>query len=241
MFVIFLKEVNIFLSSLIAYLVIGCFLGMSGLVLWVFPDTNVLEYGFAEMDVFFKYAPYLFLLLVPSITMRSFSEEKKNGTLDILLTSPVSEEAIIGAKYLSGVFLILLALAPSIIFYASLSFLAYPTGNIDTGAIIGSYIGLLLLGSVFASIGIFCSSCTESQIVAFIITCLLCFFFYEGFESLSRIDVWKNYSLWMEKLGIVSHYHFISKGIIDIADILYFMSIIFLFLLATKISLSFQK
>src|SRR5436190_20269766 len=160
------KEFNSFLNSLIAYLVIGVFLTGIGLLMWVFPETSVLDYGYADMDTLFSFGPYVFIFLIPAITMRSFAEEKKGGTMELLLTKPLRDWDIILGKYLAGFFLILVALIPTIIYYFSIRQLGNPVGNIDTPGVIGSYIGLVLLGGVFCSVGIFASSITPNQIVA---------------------------------------------------------------------------
>ncbi|HEY8938508.1 MAG TPA: gliding motility-associated ABC transporter permease subunit GldF [Cyclobacteriaceae bacterium] len=229
------KEFNSFLNSLIAYLVIGVFLTGIGLLMWVFPETSVLDYGYADMDTLFSFGPYVFIFLIPAITMRSFAEEKKGGTMELLLTKPLRDWDIILGKYLAGFFLILVALIPTLIYYFSIRQLGNPAGNIDTPGVIGSYIGLVLLGGVFCSVGIFASSITPNQIVAFIVAAFLCFILFSGFNSIAAVDFWSANALFIKQLGLLYHYEAISKGLIDSRDLIYFLSIIFLMLSLTKL------
>lgn len=235
------KEINTFLNSLIAYIVIVLFLTGMGLFMWVFPETSILEYGFAEMDTLFSLAPFVFMFLIPAITMRTFAEEKKDGTIELLLTRPVTDWQIILGKYLSSVLLVCLALLPTLLYYYSVSSLGSPAGNVDSAGVAGSYIGLVLLGSTFASIGILSSVITVNQIVSFIIAVFFCFIFYSGFESLATINVWGTYSSFIDKLGISYHYQALSKGLIDSRNVIYFLSVIFLMLLSTKLILGSRK
>lgn len=238
---VFAKEFNGFLNSLIAYLVIGVFLTGIGLLMWVFPDTSVLEYGYADMDTLFSLGPYVFIFLIPAITMRSFAEEKKMGTLEFLLTKPLTEWDIIVGKYLAELCLVLVAIIPTLIYYYSVYLLGEPVGNIDTSGVIGSYVGLILLGAVFCSIGIFASSITPNQIVSFITAAFLCLIVYAGFDSFSSLIEAGGMALKVKQLGIVHHYDSMSRGLIDSRDILYFFSIIGLMLLLTKTILSSRK
>ena len=183
------KEFNSFLNSLIAYIVIGVFLTGIGLLMWVFPETSVLEYGYADMETLFSLGPYVYIFLIPAITMRSFAEEAKGGTLELLLTKPLSDWDIILGKFLACFFLVLLSLVPTLIYYFSVYSLGNPVGNIDTPGVIGSYIGLILLGGVFCAIGVFASSVTNNQIVSFIVAAFLCYLLFAGFESLSLVNV----------------------------------------------------
>jgi ABC-2 type transport system permease protein len=237
MWSIFNKELNAFLNTLIAPIVLVVFLTGTGLFFWVFPESNVLDYGFAEMDTLFATAPYIYLFLIPAITMRTFAEEKKSGTLELLLTKPISDMQIILAKYFSSLVLVVLALLPTLLYYYSIYQLGDPKGNLDTPGIIGSYIGLFLLGAVFNSIGLFCSSLTENQIIAFIFSVFLCFLIFTGFTSLASINVWGALSPIIIKFGIEYHYQSLSKGLIDFRDLFYFFSVILLMLLATKLVL----
>jgi ABC-2 type transport system permease protein len=229
------KEFNSFLNSLVAYLVIGAFLTGIGLLMWVFPETSILDYGYADMDTLFSYGPYVFIFLIPAVTMRSFAEEKKGGTLELLMTKPLSDWQIVTGKFLACFLLVLMALIPTLIYYWSVYQLGNPSGNIDTPGVIGSYIGLALLGAVFCSIGIFASSLTANQIVSFIMAAFLCFILFSGFNSLSSIDVWSDSSLVVKQLGLLYHYEALSKGLIDTRDVIYFVSVSSLFLLLTRV------
>ncbi|WP_339815186.1 gliding motility-associated ABC transporter permease subunit GldF [uncultured Imperialibacter sp.] len=238
MWTVFSKEVNSFLNSLIAYVVIAVFLTGIGLLMWVFPETSVLDYGYADMETLFSLGPYVLMFLIPAITMRLFAEEKKGGTLELLLTRPLSEVQIIGGKYLAGLFLVVFTLLPTALYYFSISSLGNPPGNLDTAGILGSYVGLVLLGAAFTSIGLMASSLSENQIIAFILAVFLCFFLFTGFNSIAAINVWGSYSLFLEQLGMLTHYNSLSKGLLDSRDIVYFLSVIFIFLLITRLKLN---
>lgn len=237
------KEVNGFLNSLIGYIVVIVFLLTISLFLWVFPGSefNILENGYATIDGLFIITPYVYLFLVPAITMRLFSEEKKTGTIEVLLTKPLTEMQVVFAKYLSGVMLVFFSLIPTLIYYLTIYNASLPVGNVDSGAIWGSYLGLLLLGAGFVSIGIFASAIADNQVVAFIIAFFLCLFCYQGFESISGITEagWVNILLY--NLGINAHYISISRGIIDTRDVIYFLSLIGLFLMMTKTVVESRK
>ena len=242
MFALFLKEIRSFLSSLIGYIVITVFLIVLGLFLWVFPtDFNILDYGYANVDGLFIIAPFVFLFLVPAVTMRSFSEEQKSGTLELLFTRPLSDMQIIIAKYLAGLVLIVFSLIPTIIYFVSVWYLGLPQGNIDAGGFWGSFIGLLFLGATFVSIGIFSSSLSDNQVVAFILAIVLSAFLYLGFEFIYSLELFGNIDLFIKSLGISDHYSSISKGVIDTRDIIYFVSVITVFLFLTKLSLARRK
>src|ERR1041385_8186537 len=229
---VFAKEFNSYLNSLIAYLVISVFLTGIGLLLWVFPDTSVLDYGFADMDTLFSMGPYVFIFLIPAITMKSFAEEKKLGTMELLLTKPLTDWGIVLGKYLAAFALTLVALLPTLIYYFSIYKLGNPIGNIDTAGAIGSYIGLGLLASVFCAIGVCASSLTTNQIVSFILAAFFCFIFYNGFDSLATLTT--DSALVIKQLGILYHYEALSKGLIDSRDVIYFLSVTGLILLCTK-------
>jgi ABC-2 type transport system permease protein len=236
------KEISSFLSSLIGYVVIIVFLLVNGLFLWVFPvEFNILDYGYASLDGLFTIAPFIFLFLIPAITMRSFAEEKKSGTIELLLTKPLTDIQIIMAKYLAGLILVIFALAPTLIYFISVYQLGLPKGDIDMGGTWGSYIGLLFLGSAFVAIGLFASSLTNNQIVAFILAVFLCGFIYIGFDMISSFSLFGNADLFTRSLGINSHYAAMSHGVIDTRDMLYFFSVIATFILLTKISLESRK
>lgn len=235
---IFLKEFNNFLNSLIGYLVVGVFLTVMGLLIWVFPDTSVLRDGYANMDTLFLIGPYIFIFLVPAITMRSFAEERKLGTLELLMTKPLSEAAIVLGKFLAAFMLVIISLAPTLIYYFALSYLGNPEGNIDTPGVMGSYIGMILLGGVFCSIGILASSLTSNQIVSFIVAAFFCFIFYSGFDSAASLFNDGESSLLVKQFGIVYHYESMSKGLIDSRDLVYFLGVGSVLLLFTKVVLS---
>ena len=238
---VFAREFNSFLNSLIAYIVIGVFLTGIGLLMWVFPDTSVLEYGYADMDTLFSFGPYVFIFLIPAITMRSFAEEKKMGTMEFLLTKPLTEWDIISGKFFASLSLVLIAILPSLIYYYSIYLLGEPVGNIDTSGVIGSYLGMILLGSVFCSIGIFASSITPNQIVSFITAAFLCLLVYAGFDSISTFIDEGGLALQIKQLGILYHYDSVSRGLIDSRDLLYFFSVAGLMLLLTKTVLSSRQ
>lgn len=224
------------------YIVITVFLLTIGLFLWVFPlDSNILTFGYANIDGLFTLAPFVFLFLIPAITMRMFAEEKKSGTIELLLTQPLTDMQIILAKFLAGVVLVVFSLVPTLIYYYSVYRLGLPPGNIDQGAMWGSYIGLLLLGSVFVSIGLFSSSITDNQIISFIIAVAMSGFVYMGFEFIWSLDLFGNFDLLIRSLGISSHYASISRGVVDTRDLIYFLSVIAFFILLTKFSLASRK
>lgn len=242
MIALFKKEISSFLSSLIGYIVIIIFLLITGLFLWVLPvEFNILDFGYAQIDGLFFIAPYVFLLLIPAITMKSFAEEKKAGTLELLLTKPLSENKIIMAKFLAAFTLMLLAILPTLFYYLSVYLLGFPVGNIDHGGTIGSYIGLLFLGGAFVSIGMFASSLTSNQIVSFILAVFLSGAIYVGFELVYQFQFLGNFGLMVKSLGINEHYVSISRGVIDTRDILYFLSLILVFMMLTKLSLQSRK
>ncbi len=242
MYSIFQKEIHAFFSSLIGYVVMGVFITSIGLFMWVFSETSVISYRFATLDQLFSIAPLVFLFLIPAVTMSSFADERSKGTIEFLFTRPLTTLQVVLGKYLANVTLVLFALLPTLIYYFSIYQLGSPQGNLDKGAIFGSYIGLFFLASVFVSIGIFASSISTNQIVAFIMAAFLCFFFHWAFLYVAKIPVFTgNLDLFIQKLGINYHYSSISKGVIDTRDILYFFSVIIVFLLATHQVLENQK
>ena len=242
MYALFKKEISNFLSSLIGIMVIVVFLLITGLFLWVFQsDFNILSYGYANLDGLFILAPWVFLFLVPAVTMRSFAEENRTGTIEMLLTKPLSDWQIIMAKFLASVVLVLLALIPTAVYYFSVYRLGFPMGNLDKGGILGSYIGLFLLSSSFVSIGIFCSSITTNQILAFILSVFLCGFIYIGFEFIFSLSLFGPIDLFIQRLGMSAHYSSNSRGVVDTRDILYFLSVMALFLSMTKLVLASRK
>ena len=236
------KEVSSFLSSLIGYIVITVFLLINGLFLWVFPsEFNILDFGYANIDGLFIIAPFVFLFLIPAITMRLFADEKTSGTIEILLTQPLSDLQIIMAKYLAGFALVVFSLLPTLVYFFSVYQLGLPTGNIDTGGMWGSYLGLLFLGGTFVAIGLFSSSLTDNQIIAFIISVFLCGFIYIGFEFIYSLELFGSVDLFIKQLGMSSHYTSMSRGVIDTRDIIYFISVKSFFILLTKLSLESRK
>ena len=239
MFALYLKEIRAFLSSITGYVVIIVFLLTTGLFLWFFPgEFNILDFGYANLDGLFIVAPLVFLFLVPAITMRSFAEEKKSGTIELLFSRPISDMKIIMAKFMAAVTLIIFALIPTLFYYFSVYTLGYPVGNLDSGSIWGSYIGLIFLGAAFASIGVFSSSLTDNQVISFIIAIILSGFLYLGFEFIYSLDWFGNFDLFIRSLGISAHYSSISRGVVDTRDVVYFLSVIVLFLFLTNFSLS---
>ena len=240
MWALYKKEINSFLTSVTGFVVVGIFLVVTSLFLWVLPSgMNVFENGYANLDGYFSLAPYVFLFLVPAVSMRSFSEEKKSGTIELLLTRPVSDLKIILAKYFAAFSLVVLALVPTLVYYFSVYQLGYPVGNIDSGAFWGSFIGLLFLGAMFVSIGIFISSLTDNQIVSFLITVLVSAFLYMGFEFV--YPLFGNWGYWVEMLGISAHYTSMSRGVIDSRDLIYFLSLIIFFIYLTNFNLFRRK
>lgn len=239
---IFIKELQQFFSSLIGYMAIIVFLLVLGLFMWIFPDTSILEFGYATLDSFFSIAPYIFIFLIPAITMRSFAEEINTGTIELLATRPVTELQIILGKYFAALALVFIAIVPTFIYFFTLYTLASPVGNVDVGGILGSYFGLFFLGAVFVAIGIFCSAITANQIVAFIAGVFLCFFIYLAFSYLSQFGVFvgKNDYL-VESLGLSAHYDAMGKGVIDSRDVVYFLSVIAIFILFTRTALSSRR
>lgn len=232
MFTIIKREINSFFSSTIGYLVIAVFLVINGLFLWVFSGNfNILDAGFADLSPFFELAPWVLLFLIPAVCMRSFSDEMKMGTLELLLTKPVSLKQIVLGKYFGAVILILIALIPTILYVFTISGLGSPSGNWDVGSTIGSYIGLLFLVLAYTSIGIFSSTLSQNQIVAFIIAVFLCFALYYGFDGISSTSF--NISV----LGMKAHFDSVARGVIDTRDLIYFFSVTVFFLALTVLKL----
>ncbi len=238
---VFRKEVAGFLNSLIAYIVVSVFLTGIGLLMWVFPQTNILDYGFADMETLFGLAPYVFMFLIPAICMKFFAEEKKSGTMELLFTRPLTDLQVILGKYFAGLFLVIFSLLPTLIYYYSVYELGSPKGNLDSAGIMGSYIGLLLLGSFFTALGVLASSITENQIIAFILGAFLCFIFYDGIDALASLATVGSAGQLIERLGVVYHYNALSRGLMDSRDILYFLSITAATLLFTKLVIGSRK
>ncbi len=238
MLAILKKELNLFFASPIGYLVIAIFLIINGLFLWVFKgDYNILNAGFSDLNSFFFISPWFFIFLIPAITMRSFTDEIKLGTIEILKTKPITNWQIILGKYLAAFILIILALAPTITYVITIIKLGNPVGNLDLGSTLSSYFGLLFIASAFTSIGLFASTLSNNQIVAFIIGVALSFFMFYGFEAIAKLNISQNITI--ENLGLNAHFKSISRGVIDTKDIIYFISVTFFFLFITK--LKFDK
>lgn len=242
MVTLFIKELKSFFSSLTGYIVIIVFLIVNGLFLWVFPgEFNILESGYATLGSFFIIAPWIFLFLVPAVTMKMIAEEKRTGTIELLLTRPLSEFEIIIAKFSAGVVLVIFSIIPCLIYFATVYLLGNPPGNIDTGGTWGSFIGLFFLASVYVSIGVFASSLSDNQIIAFIIAVLICFFFYVGFEYISSTDLFENIQEFVLFIGIKEHYSSMSRGVLDSRDIVYFLVVDGLFIIFTRTILQSRK
>ncbi|PWG79652.1 gliding motility-associated ABC transporter permease subunit GldF [Pararcticibacter amylolyticus] len=241
MLAVFNKEINSFFSSLVAYMAIGVFLLVAGLFLWVFPDSSILEYGYAGLDSLFNIVPYIFMFLIPAITMRSLAEERKEGTFELLATSPLTDWQIVLGKFFACVLIVLVSLVPTGIWYIAVYQLGNPAGNIDTGAVIGSYIGLFLLGTAFVSVGIFASSLSRNQIISFVLAVFISFFAFMGFESLSRLLSLQSVDSYVTAAGINEHYLSMSRGVLDTRDLFYFLSFIAFFLVLTKTVLGGRK
>lgn len=234
MIAIIKKEINSFFASPIGYLVIGLFLILNGLFLWVFSGNyNIFDSGFADLAPFFELAPWILLFLIPAVTMRAFSDELKLGTLELLLTKPLSLRSIVMGKYLGAVLLIIIAVAPTLLYIFTISSLGNPEGNWDLGSTMGSYIGLFFLAATYTAIGIFGSSLSSNQIVAFLISVFLCFALYYGFEGLSYLSS----DLAIEKLGMKSHFDSVSRGVLDTRDLVYFLSVTVFFIVLTVFKL----
>lgn len=241
MWVIFKKEIRSFLGSFIAYIVMGVFLLLTGLFLWMIKGNNVFDLGVASLQVMFEVAPFILIFLVSAITMRSISEEKRLGTLEILTTKPIQDTQIIVGKFLASVTLIIIAIVPTLFYYYAIYQLASPVGNIDTGATIGSYIGLIMLAACYASVGMFTSSLTDNQIVALISSMLLNFFMFGVLSMLGDISWLTTIGKSLEWFGLEFHYDSISRGVVDTRDIVYFLGFILVFLGLTKIVFESRK
>ncbi len=243
---IFFKELNSFFSSIVGYVAILVFLVACGLFIWVIPESTILRSdGFATLDSFFDLAPWFLMLLIPAVTMRSFADEFRGGTIEWLSTKPLRDTDIIVGKYLASLALVVFALLPTVIYVYTidnLSALVMDRGLlhvIDMGSIIGSYIGLLFLAASFTAIGVFCSSLANNQIVGFLIALFACYLLYSGFESLSKVPAFINgIDYYLAMVGMAFHYNSISRGLVDTRDVIYFLSVIVLFISLTRLSLN---
>jgi ABC-2 type transport system permease protein len=242
MFALYKKEISGFFSSLAGYIAIIIFLLATGIFLWVIPgQNNVLDSGYATIESFFALAPWVFMFLIPAISMRLFTDEIKSGTIELLMTRPISDLSIVLAKYSAALSIALISIVPTFIYFISVYNLGNTEGNIDMGGTWGSYIGLVFLASVYTSIGVFSSAVTNNQIVAFLIAVVLVFIFYYGFDSLGLIFEGTKTEYLMQKLSINQHYQSISRGVIDSRDVVYFISIIALFVVGTHFKLQSRK
>ena len=235
---IFIKELNSFFSSIVGYVVLLVFLGICGVVLWVY-NNNILDYGYATMDRFFEVASWLLIFLIPAITMRSFPDEFRGGTIEWLSTKPLSDLDIILGKYFASVVLVAFAILPTLVYVYTIDNLSVVQNNLDTGGIIGSYIGLFLSACAFVAIGVFCSSLTNNQIVGFLLALFANGWLYWGFDALSLIPQFTgSIDYYLSMIGMSFHYESISRGVIDTRDVIYFLSLIILFIALTRLSLN---
>ncbi|HAD96921.1 MAG TPA: gliding motility-associated ABC transporter permease subunit GldF [Cryomorphaceae bacterium] len=237
-----LKEIRSFLNSVTGYLVIVVYLVINSVFLWLIPGNfNLIEGGYSSIDSLFLISPWVFMFLIPAITMRMFADEKRAGTMELLLTKPLTDMSIVWSKFSAGFILVLFSLLPTLIYYFSVYQLGNPVGNIDSGGTFGSYIGLLFLGSSYVAIGVFSSSLTDNQIIAFLIAMFLCFFFYFGFDQIAALGSFHSMELLIISLGISEHYTSMSRGVIDSRDVLYFLGLIVIFALATRLVIQSRK
>ncbi|PZX56687.1 gliding motility-associated ABC transporter permease subunit GldF [Algoriphagus chordae] len=226
---LFLKEINAFFGSLLGYLVLALFLVAIGLIVWVFPESSVLEYGFADLEALFTYTPYVFTFLIPALSMRAIADERKTGTWELLRTSPLSLVQIVLAKYFALLCLVLVAVLPTLLYLYSIIQLGDPIGNIDQAGFFGSWIGLLMIGAVFAAVGLFASSLTSQQVVAFVLGVFLCFVLYFGFSAFAEMQV-GDIGYWVEEMSLSYHYISLSRGVVYSGDIFFMLGMIWLFL-----------
>ena len=241
MYAIFKKEITSFFASPTGYLAIVLFLVLNGLMLWVFKGNfNIFDSGFAELTPFFQVAPWILTFLVPAICMKSFSDEMKLGTIELLLTKPISLKNIVLGKYLSAFSVAAVALLPTLLYIIAVWKLGNPPGNLDLGSTVGSYVGLLFLIASYTAIGLFSSTISENQVVAFLVGLFLCFFFYFGFEGISGLPLLSKASIFIENLGLKAHFSSIARGVVDTRDLLYFLSITLIFLVLTTIKLQLR-
>jgi ABC-2 type transport system permease protein len=227
------KELNQFFSNLTGYIAIILFLLINGVFLFMLSDSSIFEFGYASLDKFFELAPWILMFLVPAITMRLLSDEFKAGTFEILKSKPLSSRQIVLGKYFSILIVLLLAILPTVIYIITIKFLS-AQGGVDSGGILGSYIGLFLLAALFAAIGLCGSGFTGNAVVAFLISAFACLILFFGFNALSKLPFFANgFDYYIEMVGIDFHYHSISRGVLDSRDMVYFASVIFMFLLVT--------
>ena len=242
MIALFRKEISVFFSTLIGYLIIGIFLLINSILLWSdLSDMNILSYGYADMDIFFITAPLFFLLFIPAISMRVFTEEYSSGTIETLITKPITSLQIVIAKFLAVFVLVIFAILPTLIYVASIYYLGENIGNLDLAGIMGSYLGLIFLCALFSAISIYASSLASNQIISFAFAILLCTLFYFGFDVLSELSFFQNFDLFIQQLGISFHYEMMSKGLVKLSDIIYFVSVTTLFIKLTELVITERK
>ena len=242
MFAIFRKEIGGFFSSLTGYLVIVVFLLANSLFMWVLPgEWNILDSGYAGLDTLFSLSPWIFLFLVPAITMRMIAEEKKLGTIELIYSRPVTERDVVYGKFFASLVLVLLALLPGLVYYLTVYYLGETPGNLDRGGTLGAFIGLFLLAAIYASAGIFSSALTDNQVIAFILSVVICFILFIGFDSFAFIPGLKKIDEFVTMAGINYHYKSISRGVVDIRDISYYLAVVIIFNEATRLTLLSRK
>ncbi|RYY90464.1 MAG: gliding motility-associated ABC transporter permease subunit GldF [Chitinophagaceae bacterium] len=231
------KELGQFFSSLTGIIAILVFLLVNGLVLFVFPN-NILDSGYATLDAYFELAPWILLFLIPAICMRSFADEYRGGTFEILRTRPLTAGQIVAGKFWGALIIVVIALLPTVVYFFTINYLAATTG-IDAGAATGSYIGLFFLAAVFTAISIFISSRTNNAVIAFILSLIACMLLYYGFHALSALAPFRGGAdYYLDLLGIDAHYRSISRGVLDTRDLVYFASVALFFLFLTRQTLA---
>jgi ABC-2 type transport system permease protein len=242
MFAILKKEINGFFSTLTGYVVIIVFLLLNSLFMWVLPgEWNILDSGYAGLDTLFALSPWIFLFLVPAITMRMIAEEKRLGTIELIYSRPVTEREVVYGKFIASIILVFLALLPGIVYYTTVYFLGENPGNIDNGGTLGAFTGLFFLAAVYVSAGIFSSSLTDNQVIAFIIAVVISLFLFAGFDSFAYLPGLKKIDEFLINLGINEHYKSMSRGVIDLKDVAYYLAIVVIFNEATRLSLLSRK
>jgi ABC-2 type transport system permease protein len=242
MFAIFRKEISGFFSTLTGYVVIIVFLLINSLFMWILPgEWNIPDSGYASLDTLFILSPWIFLFLVPAITMRMVAEEKRLGTMELIFTRPVSDRSVVYGKFLASLMLVLLSLLPGIVYYITVYIYGETPGNIDRGGTFGAFTGLFFLAAIYASVGIFSSSLTGNQVIAFIISVVICFILFTGFDSLAYLPGLSKIDELVISLGINEHYKSVSRGVIDIRDIAYYLTVVIIFNEASRVSLLSRK
>lgn len=242
MLTLLFKEFRSFFNSISGYLIISIFLLATGLFIWIFPgNTNVLDGAYANLDSLFDMAPWIYLFLIPALCMRLFTDEKKSGTIELLLTRPISDFKIVLSKFLAALLLVVFSLLFCLTYYISIYYLGKPVGSIDVGAFWGSFLGLFFLAIGYLSIAVFAGSLTDNQIVAFLLSMVLCFSFYIGFDYLSELLVFQTIQTEIITIGISEHYRSLSRGVIDSRDVSYFISLALIFVFATRTVLQSRK